>query len=180
MSYYGVCDSEFSEYYASAMFLVAFCPLLIMALIQAYETRTFRTAFNESSYIGIVTVCIIQAAVIGVLLFVLTRDQPRVMIPLISLIIFFVSMAILLFIFIPKIVSYGQEIRMQKKRELTETVSSRYGVQVAARSKEVFNTNTGDLRGDSVLKASIEQASLDEGIVPSREEEKTAFVQYQG
>jgi hypothetical protein len=184
MSYYGVCDSEFSEYYASAMFLVAFCPLL-MALIQAYETRTFRTAFNESSYIGIVTVCIIQAAVIGVLLFVLTRDQPRVMIPLISLIIFFVSMAILLFIFIPKIVSYDQEVRMQKKRKLTETVSSmasmtRYGVQVAARSKEVFNTNT-DLRGDSVFnlsKASIEEAPLDEGIIP--EEEKTEFVKYQG
>ena len=79
----------------------------------------------------------------------------------------------------------SKEVRMQKKRKLTETVSSmasmtRYGVQVAARSKEVFNTNT-DLRGDSVLnlsKASIEEAPLDEGIIP--EEEKTEFVKYQG
>ena len=57
ISYYSLCDSDYVIYYSTALFLVAFVSLL-MALVQAYKSRQFRTAFDESNYIGIVTVCI--------------------------------------------------------------------------------------------------------------------------
>jgi hypothetical protein len=57
ISCYGVCDSKFATIYAVIIFLVAFFSLT-MALVQAYQTRTYRTAFNESNYIGIATVSI--------------------------------------------------------------------------------------------------------------------------
>ena len=57
ISCYGICDSKFAMVYASVIFVVALLSL-IMALVEAYQTRSYRTAFNESNYIGIVTVSI--------------------------------------------------------------------------------------------------------------------------
>ena len=58
-SCYGVCGSRFAIAYAIIIFLVAFFSL-IMALVQAYQTRNYRTEFDESNYIGIATVLICE------------------------------------------------------------------------------------------------------------------------
>ena len=161
-SCYGVCGSKYATVYAIVIFLVAFFSL-IMALVQAYQTRNYRTDFNESYHIGIATVsicewnsmapfflanskiligsCKVQACIIGILMYGLSRDQPRIMLPIISLTIFFVSMSVILFIFVPKIISYRTEVKMKgkKKRSLIT-----YGAGISMRTKEKF-TVLGDL-----------------------------------
>ena len=57
ISCYGECTSKHATIYVAALLLVA-CFSLAMALVQAYQTREYRTSFNESNYIGIATVSI--------------------------------------------------------------------------------------------------------------------------
>ena len=57
ISCYGECSSKHSTIYTVVLLLVA-CFSLTMAIGQAYQTREYRTSFNESNYIGIATVSI--------------------------------------------------------------------------------------------------------------------------
>ena len=109
------------------------------------------------------------------------------MVPLITLILFFVSMAILLFIFTPKILSklclIIKRLTLKKRGKQRASASSadsmiRYGVRVVARSKEGFNTEI-NLKEDFVqvccTNAKTEELPLNEDILASssKEEVKT-------
>ena len=63
-------------------------------------------------------------------------------------------MAILLFIFIPKVLSHREEITMKLKKKGFRN-SMQYGVTVSARTKEVFNVER-DLRGSCASQKNVE------------------------
>lgn len=58
-SFYGSCESEHSTIYFTILMLLA-AVSLILAMYQTFKTRNYRTEFNESSYIGIVVICICE------------------------------------------------------------------------------------------------------------------------
>jgi len=118
-SFYGRCTSLHAEIYFS-LILVVNMIALILALYETYKTRNLRTEFDESAYIGIVFICILQAAVIGIPVAAVTSDRPRVAIPVIQVVIFFTCMATLLFIFVPKILSHRKK-KGERKNRMTLT-----------------------------------------------------------
>lgn len=65
----------------------------------------------------------VQAAVIGIPVVVTTYDRPRVATPVIQLVVFFISMATLLFIFVPKIISLRKR---PKKHNGRGTLTQQY------------------------------------------------------
>ena len=65
-----------------------------------------------------------------------------------SLIIFFMSMAIILFIFVPKILSYRKELQMKGMRRTFVS----FGAGFAPRSKELFSNERDVLESHPIIE----------------------------
>jgi hypothetical protein len=89
--------------YAITLFLVNGVALLL-AIAEAYKARHINTEFSESKYIGMAVVCIFQALFFGVPLFFIAQDWPTAQVFVVAAVIFIICMAVLLLIFVPKII----------------------------------------------------------------------------
>ncbi|CAB9526275.1 acid type B receptor subunit 2 [Seminavis robusta] len=99
----GTCQSNQLAPYLVPLVLVNLTCLGI-ANWQAYEARFIQSEFSEAKYIGITCVSMMQTALIGIPILIVAHDHPEALYLIIVCMIFVVSMAILLLIFIPKMV----------------------------------------------------------------------------
>jgi len=99
----GNCYSPNWLPYGVSLFLVNGLALLL-AISEAYKARNINTEFSESRYIGMAVVCIFQALFFGVPLFFIAKDWPTAQIFVLAAVIFIICMAVLLLIFVPKII----------------------------------------------------------------------------
>ena len=88
-----------------ALIAVANIIALILANVQAYQTRELKSAFSESKYVGLAMASILQAFLIGVPLLFLSESSPTARYLVRSILVFVICMSVLLFIFVPKMIT---------------------------------------------------------------------------
>ena len=112
---------------------------LLIANWQAYQARHVNVEFQESKYIALATASMLQAFVIGFPVVALLREDPQAIYIVFSLLIFITCAAILLLLFVPKIVylrTYDSE--QESKKRSNESVVS--GVSAASQTNRLkFN-----------------------------------------
>lgn len=127
---------------------------LVMANVQAYIARDIQTEYSESKYIALVLASILQVAVIGIPTWVLSRDSPKVNYILPTVIIFVLSVAIILLIFLPKYMQHTVWLARKKEKQRIKE----------RRDDFIVNDDTRGCRphddGSSGLKVMLKQSIL--------------------
>jgi len=103
---FGRCTSDGTAWIAILVLLcVANFIALVLANAEAYRASGLEIEFHESRYIAIATGLILQAVLIGVPLLVMTLSNQMAQYFVACALIFVVSSAVLLFIFVPKVIA---------------------------------------------------------------------------
>lgn len=103
LSTYGVCKSNDAVPFVVPLAIINF-GIMVVANWQAYEARLIEFEFSESKHIALAMGSLLQATLLGVPLLFVVRDNPPAYFLVLVFLLFFVGMAILLVIFIPKMV----------------------------------------------------------------------------
>ena len=134
---YGVCTSKSETRDANSFFpyvivlLIINISLLIIANVQSYRARTIQTEFSESKYITIIMASMLQVMIIGIPCICLLWNIPRAYFVVMVLLISCVSLVVLGFMFLPKIVHTRRWL--QEKEEKKHTTSDRAKVSHTVR-----------------------------------------------
>ena len=107
ISTYGACDSREDSTGGATPYLIILgvinVGVMIISNVQAYQARSIQSEFSESHYIGVVMASMLQSCLIGVPILILVRDNPQAYYLVVVFMIFLTSMAVLLLIFVPKV-----------------------------------------------------------------------------
>ena len=181
ISTYGSCGEH--EHISSAPFIALLAVLnmcaLIIANVQAYRTRMIKTEFSESKYIAIALASMAQAGIVGVPLLFLVGDQPRANFVVRVLLVFVTCSAILVLIFVPKILKRNKTEKL-KREGTVSNVSSRLGVVQSSQQASRFGPRRGSKtemenqfefsdfssqmqRGEPSVRSKLEGAVVEEG-----------------
>jgi ABC-type sugar transport system substrate-binding protein len=100
---YGTCQSDNVLHYLLPLAAVNLS-LLAAANWQAYEARYIESEFSESKYIAMSMASLLQAMLSGIPILFVVRESPQAFYLVIVFMIFIISSAVLLLIFVPKVV----------------------------------------------------------------------------
>ena len=100
---YGVCRSNRVGAFLIPLALVN-TGVLLLANWNAYQARSIESEFSESKYIAIAMGSMLQAILSGVPVLFIVRDLPKAFYLVLTFAIFITCMAILLVMFVPKII----------------------------------------------------------------------------
>ena len=117
--------------------------VLIVANVEAYKARKIDTEFGESVYIGLIMLCFLQIVLVGVPLFFLVYDNSLARFFLTSSMVFIMSMAVLLLIFVPKFMIYRKRLVEAsttggKKRSNVTVSGMKFGNSVSKTTANIF------------------------------------------
>ena len=98
----GYCRSENAPWFLAALAIINLS-VLVVASKQAYNARNIKSEFAESSYIALAVFSLAQAFCTGLPVVVVVKDDPQAFYVVLTCVLFVLSMAILLLIFLPKI-----------------------------------------------------------------------------
>jgi len=139
LSTYGACRSSREE--GALVYLVPLAVLNLTLLLlsgwQAFRARNMASEFSEATYIALTIVSLCQAFMTGIPVIALVRDAPRAFFMMISLTIFLLCMAILGFIFVPKMLLHYQ---YSKKSPSDQASMIRRGMAVNAPRARVLGS----------------------------------------
>jgi ABC-type sugar transport system substrate-binding protein len=171
ISFYGACRSEDpSTPYVVALAVVDI-GLLIISNWQAYEARSIQSEFAESRYIATIMVVLLQAGLTGLPILFVVRDIPRAFYLILVFVIFIVSMATLLLIFVPKII---YERTYQKQTSAERNAAFQQAVQRSRPAGQQTPSSTGFTYWSSRLKASTAKSTRTSGQQSGEQAEATA------
>lgn len=145
ISTYGVCRSDNAAVFLIPLAVINF-GVLILANWQAYKARAIRSEFSESKYIAITMASLLQAGLSGIPLSFVVRDMPQAFYLVVVFMIFITCMAVLLLIFVPKLVlkdNYNQRDPRQQRRLIRDSI------QVTQRSIELQRAGGGSFRSST-------------------------------
>lgn len=125
-SFYGSCVSSTDAAgghlpYVIILVLVN-CIAVAIANIQAYRARKIEVELSESKYIALATASMLQAFFIGIPIITLLNEDPQASYIVASMLIFVTCLAVLLLIFVPKILymrEYNAARAAKKSRQGT-------------------------------------------------------------
>lgn len=124
ISTHGSCQSD-----RAPTFLVPLAGInwsvIVIACYQAYEARSIKSEFSEAKYIGLALFSLFQAFITGVPVLVIVRDMPQAYYISLSLMITLLSLAVLVLIFLPKILmqrQYAGLSETEQRRKLQSSV----------------------------------------------------------
>lgn len=100
---YGSCHSQHTAAFLIPVAVLNFGVMLV-ANWQAFEARAIQSEFSESKYIAIAIASMFQAALIGVPTLFVVRKSPEAYYLILTFMLFVICMAVLMLVFIPKIV----------------------------------------------------------------------------
>lgn len=124
LSTYGSCQSDSGVVYL--VFLVVInLGVLLIANWQAYVSRSLESEFSESRYIAMANASLLQATISGVPILFVVRKNPEAFYLVLVFMIFAICMAILLLIFVPKIVlaqSFLQHPEPEQRRMILNSI----------------------------------------------------------
>jgi ABC-type sugar transport system substrate-binding protein len=141
ISTYGSCQSTHVMRYLIPLACVNLSVLMI-ANWQAYVSRAIESEFAESKYIAMTMASLLQAGLSGVPILFVVRENPQAFYLILIFMVFVICMAVLLLIFVPKVVMTEaftrrneQEQRQLILRSIRRSTSGRLlfpGVQSSA------------------------------------------------
>lgn len=104
ISTYGTCESEHTSYYMIPLILINVV-VLLLANWQAYQARSLETEFSEAKWIAVCIACVLQVTLMGVPTVFVVTDNPPAFYLVCVFGVFIVCWAILLAIFVPKVMA---------------------------------------------------------------------------
>lgn len=150
---YGHCESTSGSAGDSIPYLVVIATVnftaLVVANYQAYRARNIRTEFNESSYIAMANASFLQAIFIGLPIIFLTRENPPAYFIVVSVVLFILSGAILVFIFVPKIIALKERRKHQGRMKSA--------VMITGLSRGTLLGQSSSLSGADPVKSVLQQ-----------------------
>lgn len=103
ISTYGSCQSDNVGRYLIPLACVNLS-VLVIANWQAYVSRAIESEFAESKYIAMAIASLLQAILSGVPIIFVVRENPQAFYLILTFMVFVICMAVLLLIFVPKVV----------------------------------------------------------------------------
>ena len=100
--------------------LVVNMAFLILGTFWAYKSRNITTEYDESMYIGLCIVAVLQTWTIGLPILVVVRDSPSVSFYVQSGLVFVTSLAVIGFTFIPKVFAVRKDRANDRKEVYKE------------------------------------------------------------
>lgn len=177
ISDYGMCASVSDRRGGEMPYLIVLgainLSVVIMANFQAYHARSIQSEFSESKYIAMVMMSFLQSICIGVPILFLVQDNPPAYYLVMVFIVFLTSMAILLLIFIPKVMfarMYSGERREEfeikkSKQELGALPSQAFFEKSASR---IPGTCSNELKGSYNPTSSVSEIGSGESASSSK------------
>jgi hypothetical protein len=158
----GICNYGNGLPYALVLAIVFF-GVLAYACYEAYVARKVSTEFAESEYIALVLVAIVLVSFMGVPVMIIAQDEPRARVFVSAGIVFIVCLAILLLIFVPKILALRRE---NKSESVVIQSAQRNSVPAPYSSRPVVAVSGLDLSFAALndQTTSIEEEDPDDGI----------------
>ena len=121
---------------------------VLLANYESYRTRKIPSDFNESFYLTLSMFCILESFLLGVPILFLGYRSPTVFFVVASLLVSVMCLAILLPLFVPKLLMRRQKSTLHKN-EWHAAWSSYDGIGRAARSSGESQVATNDMRRGS-------------------------------
>jgi ABC-type sugar transport system substrate-binding protein len=103
ISTFGSCRSDHVARYLIPLAFVNLS-VLVIANWQAYVSRVIESEFSESKYIAMTMASLLQATLTGVPILFVERESPQTFYLVLTFMVFVICMAVLLLIFVPKVV----------------------------------------------------------------------------
>jgi len=114
----GLCVSDNSGWYIGVLLVFNFA-ILLLSLVQSYECRRITTEYSESTWITVSIATTAQAWAIGLPLVILLDHNPRTFFILKSCTVLCTTFAILLLIFVPKMIYTYEALKENKQTKLS-------------------------------------------------------------
>jgi 7 transmembrane sweet-taste receptor of 3 GCPR len=114
---YANCAASDQSLVFVVIILLSNIAFLLIGTFWAYKSRNIATEYNESRYIGISIVAVLQSWTIGLPILIVVRDNPSASFYVQSGLIFVTALAILSFTFVPKVIALHKEASGSKKRQ---------------------------------------------------------------
>eukprot|EP00339_Tiarina_fusa_P029647 CAMPEP_0117073674 /NCGR_PEP_ID=MMETSP0472-20121206/51879_1 /TAXON_ID=693140 ORGANISM="Tiarina fusus, Strain LIS" /NCGR_SAMPLE_ID=MMETSP0472 /ASSEMBLY_ACC=CAM_ASM_000603 /LENGTH=761 /DNA_ID=CAMNT_0004798329 /DNA_START=89 /DNA_END=2374 /DNA_ORIENTATION=+ len=124
LSTYGACRSDHVARFLVPLGVVNFS-VLLLANWQAYVSRRIKSEFAESKYIAFCMVSLLQALVTGFPVIYVVRDSPQAYYLVMAFMIFVICMAVLLLVFVPKMVladDFGRRSDQSQRRLMVDAI----------------------------------------------------------
>lgn len=139
---WGYCHSD--HYQAYLYTLVGINGLaLVLAIWQAWIGRGITTDFSESKYIGMATVCIFQALLMGIPITMIAKEDPNALLFVVTTIISVICFSILLLIFVPKILA----IHANQAPDFATSTIHIHGTKVSMGGQTQFTPSNSNAMG---------------------------------
>ena len=135
----GLCAYEGAIPYAIVLGFI-FLISVELAIREAYEARNVNVEFAETEYIVLTLFTICGIGMFGILLWFLMDHSPRARFVVTSAMIFLVSMAMLLLIFIPKI-HFKTEVRRRTQEKTSFNGAERINMKVGGGNVAITGLN---------------------------------------
>jgi 7 transmembrane sweet-taste receptor of 3 GCPR len=113
---YANCTASESSRAFAIVILVVNMGFLIIGTFWAYKSRNITTEYNESLYIGLCIVALLQSWTIGLPILIVVRDNPTASFYVQSGLIFVTSISVVGFIFIPKLIAVRKDVANSRKK----------------------------------------------------------------
>jgi hypothetical protein len=94
---------------------------MALASYQSYLARRISTEFSESEYIGKAIACILVVSFVGVPTVILVSEEPRAKYFFLTSLIFVIATSVLLFVFVPKILTRRKADRCSIRNAIRES-----------------------------------------------------------
>ena len=100
--------------------LIVNMAFLVLGTFWAYKSRNITTEYDESMYIGLCIVAVLQTWTIGLPILVVVRDNPSVSFYVQSGLVFVTSFAVIGFTFVPKVLAVRKDRANDRKEVYKE------------------------------------------------------------
>eukprot|EP00977_Amphora_coffeiformis_P026195 scaffold24543_cov195-Amphora_coffeaeformis.AAC.18 len=160
VSSYGSCRSD----HGAEPFLIPLgvinLSLVAVACWQAFEARGIHSAFAEAKYIGLAILSMFQAFLTGVPIIVIAKDAPESFYLALVFFLFTLCMAILLLIFVPKMLSH-RRFQSLSPEEQTQEISK---IIKSGKGNSKFSSSTTGL---GVPSSTLVSRPVQLGVLPT-------------
>lgn len=139
VSTYGACRSENVKAYLIPLAIINLAVITI-AVWQAFRARDIKAEFAETKYIGLALSSIFQGLLTGVPILVIVKDDPQSFYVVFTLLVFLLCMAVLLLIFVPKVIMrrrYAGMPASEQRRVMAEGIRRSSGAMVQSYSSNL-------------------------------------------
>ena len=175
ISSYGACRSEDGTAVAYLVPLAVLNFIVVaFACVQAHQARDVKSVFSESKYLGLTVTTLFQAFCTGIPVVVVVRNMPEAFYLVLTIVIFVLCMAILLLIFLPKVLMHRNYAGMTPE-EYNRTVAALVRDSSTASSK--FKDHRGrslSQMSNSIQNFSSKEIALSSNRMSERVEDETS------